>query len=278
MSAQPKIFVVVDPSDEKHVALERAIITSKFYNPAPKLYVYVGVDPESVDTRSSNDGLFRSNYWFEEEIVKPIKENNLEYVLEISWSSEWHKSILSSAKSFAADVILMPVHKKTNKLRFTFSDSKWTLLKKAHCPVIVVQPDGKDQRKVVLAAVNYQATKKNQLELNKKILELARLTAIGYEADFHVVNAFKNSMHYPDRGKLALETGLPGEKIHVVEGHSDEMISYVAKEVTADLVVMGTLNQDGKTKTIRGNSTSRAIAALDVDVIVLNVGVNTLVM
>lgn len=270
MSDQERIFVVVDPGDERHVALERAIITSKLYSPAPKLYVFIGVDGEAVDTRATNDSMFRDQNWFEEEVQQPIKDEGLDYEVEISWSSEWHEAILQSAKRFGANVILLPVHKKVSKSRFTFSESKWALLKEAHCPVVLVRPGAKERRKTVLAAVNFQATRDSQKELNQKILERGKWTAEGYGADFHVVNGYLDSMHYPDRGKLAKEAGLPSDKIHVKQGYTDEVVSAVAEDIDADIVIIGTLGQTGKTKTRRGNTAARVIAALDVDVLVFN--------
>lgn len=270
MNTQERMFVVVDPSDEKHVALERAIITAGLRSPKAKLYVFVGVDNEAVDMRATNDDLFRDQYWFEDQIRKPVTDAGLEVEVEISWSTEWRQAIIQSAKRFSADMILLPVHRKTNRRRFTFSEAKWDLLKNSDCPVLLVRPGAKDKRQTVLAAVNFQATRDAQKALNHKILEQGKATADKYGADFQVVNAYLDSMLYPDRGKLANETGLPAEKIHVKPGYTDEVVSAVADEIDADVVVMGTLGQTGKYKTRRGNTAARVIGGLDVDVLVFN--------
>jgi len=270
MSEQYRILVVVDPSDEKHVALERAIFTSKLYASDPKLYVFVGVDGEAVDTRATNDTLSCDQSWFEEKIQNPITVEGLEFEVEYSWSTEWQLSITQSAKLFGADLILLPLHRQVNRRHFTFSESKWALLKGAGCPIVLVRPGGEGRRKVVLAAVNFQATTDDQKALNKKILERGKWTADGYGAEFHVVNAYRDSMLYPDRGKLSNETGLPADKIHVKQGHTDEVVSSVAKEIGAELVIMGTLGQTGKVKTRRGNTAERVIGSLDMDVLVVN--------
>ena len=270
MSAQENLFVVVDPTDEQHVALERAIITAGLREPKAKLSVFVGVDNEAVDTRSSNDNLFRDLNWFEEHIHGPIKAAELDYDIELSWCAEWRMAIIQSSKHFRADFVFLPVHRRTNRRRFTFSESKWDLLKSSNCPVVLVRPGAQDQRKVVMAAVNFQATQEQQKALNARILEQGKLTAEKYGAEFHVVNAYLDSMFYPDRGKLANETGLDAEHIHVKPGYTDEVVSAMAKELGADIVVMGTLGQTGKSRTRRGNTAERVIAGLDVDVMVFN--------
>ena len=270
-STQEKVFVVVDPTASEHIALQRAIITAKFRKPLPKLYIFVGVDAESVDTRATNDTLYKNTTWFECAIHGPLRAAGLEYQIEISWSSEWQKSILQSSTRFGADLLLLPIRKKkSSMLRFTFSDSKWDILKNASCPVILVRPGGAEQRKVILAAVNFQALREKQKILNSNILKRCAWLADNYGAEFHVVNAYLDSMNYPDRGNLAKATGLPSKFIHVVKGYTDEAVAKTAKKLKADLVVMGTLGQTGLTSTRRGNTAERVISALDVDVAVVN--------
>lgn len=270
-SEQERVFVVVDPTASEHIALQRAIITSRFRTTKPALYVFIAVDNESIDTRATNDSLFRNSQWFEDEIHAPLKKEGLEYQIEISWSSEWQRSILKSANRFSADVILLPIHKKKkHTLRLTFSESKWKVLKKATCPVILVRPGAAEQRKTILAAVNFQAIDDQQRLLNANILTRGRWLAEHYGAELHVVNAYKDSMNYPDRGKLSKEAGVPSERIHVVQGYTDEAVAKTTKEIKADLVIMGTLGQTGQSDTRRGNTAERVISGLDVDVVVVN--------
>lgn len=268
--SEQKVFVVVDPSDEKHIALERAIITSKFREPRPKLMVFVAPDAQSVDMRYTNDSLFRDQHWFQSAIREPVTENGLECEVMACWSSDWQESIVKESKRLGADVILLPVHAKSSTRRFTFAESKWQLLKNAECGVVLVRPGANENRKVILAAVNFQATRKEQIHLNKTIVEHGKRTAENYGADFHIVNAYRESLNYPDRGKLVNETGVASDHIHVQQGYTDEVVSAVAKKVGADLLVMGTLGQNGLTRARRGNTAERVIGSVDIDVMVYN--------
>src|SRR5690606_5015721 len=105
MSTQQKLFVVVDPTAETHIALERAVIISKLHAIKPFVYVFVAVDPDAVDPRSSNDQPFRDQNWLDETIKKPLNEAGIEYLIQVSWSSEWQKSIMESARRTDATVI-----------------------------------------------------------------------------------------------------------------------------------------------------------------------------
>jgi universal stress protein E len=273
MSEQHKIFVVVDPNDEQHVALERVKITSRLHEVKPFVHVFVAVDGDAVDTRAHNTNLVRDQRWFDATIKAPLAdEAGVEYLIEVCWSHEWQASIMQAARAADADLIYLPVHPANSNRRFLFTESKWELLKGAYCPVVLIRPGAKDARKTILAAVNFQAIRNVQVELNEKILAEARKYAGIYGAELHVVNGYLDMMNYPDRGALARATGLASSHIHVDNGYTSEVVSNVAKEINADLVVMGTLGQNGMTTSRRGNTAERLIAALDTDVMVINHG------
>ena len=274
MQDKPVVFVVVDPNDDRHVALERALTTARERNPQPKLAVFVAVDGEAVDTRAVNDHLFRDEFWFRDQIRTPIEQAGVEFEISVCWSSDWQGAIIQEAKRCNAEMIYLPVHARTSSRRFTFAESKWQVLKQAKCPVVLIRPGAKDRRKVVLATVNYQAQTNQQRQLNRQITERANYIANVYGAELHLVNAFLDSMRYPDRGalaKLADKTGVPTDRIHVKQGYTNEVVAEIAKEIDADVVVMGTLNQYGETGSLlRGNTAERVIGSVDTDVMVCN--------
>ncbi|MFA0813472.1 universal stress protein [Microbulbifer epialgicus] len=278
MEQQSTVFVVVDPNDEKHVALERALTTSRGRNPRPCLAVFVAVDGEAVDTRAVNDHLFRDESWFRKQIREPISEAGLSCEITVCWSSDWQAAIVQESKRCNAEMVYLPVHAKSSR-RFTFAESKWQVLKTARCPVVLIRPGAKEERKVVLATVNYQAKTLEQRQLNRQISERATYIAGIYGAELHLVNAYLDSMLYPDRGalaKLADKTGVPTHRIHVKQGYTSDVVEAVAREIDADLVVMGTMNQYGETGSfLRGNTAERVIGQLDVDVTVCNQFTNT---
>lgn len=268
-----KLFVVVNLNDDQHVALERALIycNSPDINTAQlELFIFIGADSEAENTGADNNHLFRDMDWIETTIHKPLEAAGASFKVGFCWSSKWMEAIAQEAKRIGAQVIYLPWHQTTSKPRFTFSESKWGLLKQAQCPVVLIRPGANEKRNIVLAAVNFQTVKPHQNALNRRVLNSAKLIASSYGAVLHIVNAYRDSLHYPDRGKLANESGLGSDQVHVQQGYTSEVVAQVAKEINADLVVMGTLNQIGKERTLRGNTAERVISALDVDTVVIN--------
>ncbi|NIB44027.1 universal stress protein [Pseudomaricurvus alkylphenolicus] len=269
MSNQETLFVVVDPTQTDHVALERAIITSRIRDVPPKLKVFVGVDSTGVSLDADNPDIYRTTQWFES-LRKPLDEEGLDYTLVICWSNQWHEAILQAAKKTEADLILVPSY-ATEELRYRFTDAKWNLIRHAPCPVLIVRPGAKSQRKVILSAVKMQSTNSKYEELNNQIIERGKWAAEAYGADFHVVNAYSDSMHYPDRGNMVRKIGIDSDKIHVVQGPPEEVVAKVAAEIEADIVVIGTLKRTGLSLAMRGNTSEQVTSKLiNHDIMTLN--------
>lgn len=270
MSNREKLFVVLDPGDDEHSALQRALMTASQRQVKPRLHIFIAVDGEAVDTGSENDRLFRGLDWLDLTVRQPLLQAAIEFTVELCWSSEWQWAIQHAANRFGADTIYLPVHTHACRRRGHFSESHWDLLKTAACPVLLVMPGSVSPRRVVLAAVNLQVQREHQQALNQRIIERGRLVAKRNGAEFHIVNAYLDSMHCPDKRRLTRETQVPVDHIHVRQGYTDDVVAAVARDIKADIVIIGTLGQAGKKRSRRGHTAQRVIAGLEADVMVFN--------
>ncbi len=151
-----------------------------------------------------------------------------------------------------------------------FTNSKWELLRKSFCPVMIVRPHASSHRKVILAALNIQAEKEEYKVLNEKITSNGKRIASIYGADVYVINAYKDSMHYPNREKLLEFTGLDTEKVHVEEGDPADVVAKYADEINADMVTIGTLHRRGASALMRGNTSEKVMMKVAQDVLTLS--------
>jgi universal stress protein E len=151
-----------------------------------------------------------------------------------------------------------------------FTNSKWDLLRKSPCPVTIVRPGSRSQRKVILAALNIRTEKQKYIDLNEKILKQAKRIVSLYNADLYVINSYKDSMHYPDREQLLKFTGLDTEYVHLEEGDPAETISRYAEEINADMVIIGTMHRTGAAALMRGNTSEKVLRKVKQDVLTLS--------
>jgi len=260
MSKAETLFVVVDPTQDDHIALQRAIITAGLRSPAPKLKVFIGVDRDATEMGADNLSLYRDSDWFET-LRKPLDDAGLEFTIVACWADAWHDAILQAAKRTQADLILVPDYSATNH-RSRLTDAKWQLLRHSKCPVLLVRPGSRKKREVILGAVKMQETRVEYTRLNEMIIDRGKWMAQAYDADFHVVNAYADSLQYPDRGNMTRKIGIDAENVHVMQGAPEEVIRQVADEIDADVVVLGVLPRRGGLLAIRGNVSERIIGVL----------------
>lgn len=264
-----KILIVVDPAQEQPTALDRALMTVKLAKVSTDasikpLHILLAVDMDNTDTSADNEQIYLNRDRFFEKIVNPLQESGVGYTMEMSWSTDWYGSIVKAAEKQEAGLIMLPLSVRPSGRERLFNESIWHLLRTATAPILVVQPGAKPQRKTILAAVNFQSHKPEYQRLNELIIARAQWTAANYGADLHVVNAYKDSLNYPDRAKLATETQVDTANIHVRIGEPDEVIAEVAKEVDADILVIGTR---GRSSRWRGNTTEKIITQVECDIL-----------
>ena len=147
------------------------------------------------------------------------------------------------------------------------ANSKWALLRKSPCPVMVVKSNASGRRTKVLAAVNIQNQKEAYATLNEKILSNGMLISKLYDAEFFVINAYPNSLNYPNREKIISMTQLPSKNVHAEEGEPAEVIANYAKEIEADIVLIGTMARSGARALMRGNTSEKVLKKLTQDVV-----------
>lgn len=268
MSTQDTLFVIVDPTQKEHIALERAVITARLRDVSPKLKVFVAVDAASVSLAADNPAMYRTSEWFDK-LKQPLIDEGLDFTLMICWSNQWHEAVLQGAKKTEADLILMPDY-SAKESRNRFADSKWQVLRHASCPVLICRPGANTQRSVVLAAVKMQDTSPQYVELCDKIVARGKWMAERYGADFQVVNAYADSLSYPDRGNMVRKLGISSDKIHVRQGSPDEVVAEVAQEISADIIVVGTLRRRGVMLAMRGNTSEQVMSRVKQDIMTLN--------
>ncbi|MGK0498650.1 MAG: universal stress protein E [Oceanicoccus sp.] len=279
MAAEPErvIFIVVDPAQDKPLALKRALHTANRVGKnvdsirgevkRPRLHVFLAVDYDNTDTSADNPAMHRSGDWFFEQVINPLQESGLSFKLAMSWSSDWYGSILVEAAKQSPELIMLPLVSRPSQHERIFNESIWKLMRTAECPVLVVQPDSPDERKKVLVAINIQSHKPEYQELNDNILERGQWLAKSHGAELHIVNAYKDSMNYLDRGKLAEKTKVDTARIHVRAGDPDDVIAAVANELGVDMVVLGTRKRASRW---RGNTAEKIVTKVSCDILAIH--------
>lgn len=169
------------------------------------------------------------------------------------------------------------------------------LFRKCPCPVWVIRSSRGNEFKYVLAALDLNNNRKENILLNRKLIELASSMAVREGAEAHYVHAlsleFEGMMRGPrfnidddeirsmkkdmrdlseeNLHKLFAETGVsagPGT-IHLIEGETSEVIQKVMTELAVDILVMGTVARSGVPGLLIGNKAEKVLTQVDCTVL-----------
>lgn len=190
-----------------------------------------------------------------------------------------------------------------------FGSEDMHLLRKCPCPVWLIKPEAPKSYRRILAAVDVddaypEAEQKSRQALNHKILEIAGSLALSEFAELHVVHVWDAIGESAMRGGL-MRT--PEEKIlayveqvrrhherslnallhelnaqlgpaamsylsaqkHLIKGWARKEIPALAKQIDADLIVMGTVARTGIPGFIMGNTAETILNQIECSVLAI---------
>ena len=262
------VLVVIDPAKTTQYALNRALKMNEILGGGVKIHLFITLEMDELRKGQGSFEFYCDNTWFAD-LVKPLTDQDIPFTAEVFWTADWHRSVLDCVKRHSVDLTIISDYTTENGQN-ELSSAKWALLRVSSCPVLIVHPEASLHRKTILAAVNMQTENPRYVELNDKILQMSKLMAQSYGAEKHIVNAYEDSLEFPDRARLIRETETDQHNIHVQQGDPSTIISTVADDINADVVVIGTLSRRGIMAAMRGNKSEEIIRRLNRDVMVLN--------
>lgn len=267
------IVIVVDPTQTRHPALERGIVSARETGAQLHLItpVFQNADPAGrVDPELGRQGIIHE---YERQLFRLADHSdskNLEISCEAIWDEQPVRAIIEAAARHGADMVFKEASDiQVSGRRFGQRDD-WELLRNSPCPVLMVKGKNAWQSRKILASVNVLSHDREHQRLNHQIANFAQRFAQSHGAEVHVANAYNDSLHYPDRTQLSRLTGADNERIHIRNGDPDAVIGELAKELAVDLVLIGTVGRKGLTGLVIGNTAERVLANVDCDVMVVN--------
>jgi len=259
-----KFLVVINPNESNHKALERAVISAGIRDLKPSMHLYI--NPQNM---ADAEGKCSFGNLDLKALTSILEQHALSYEFEFSWSPDVEKSVVHTARDEEANLIIYPLSDAIYNKHKGLTNGTWTLLRNSTCPVMLVTPESTMQRKVLLAAVNYQSFLPEYTRLNNSIVNRAIWLAEKYEAKLYIVNAYNSMEDYPDFEMIRKITGLPLDNIIVERGNPEKVVTAAALNVNADLVMIGTRNSLDDSN-FRRNTAEKVLMKLNRDMIVVN--------
>ncbi|WP_413113536.1 universal stress protein UspE [Thaumasiovibrio sp. DFM-14] len=294
-----KILVVIDPASDHQPALSRALqLSERCPNTEITLFLaiydfsYEMTSMLSADERKAmrTGVIHQREAWLNEVIEEPVsKGQNIK--LNVVWHNRPYEAIVVEVITQDYDLVIKATHKHDTLGSIIFTPTDWHLLRKCPCPVLMVKEHSWPENSKIIAAVNLASEDEAHEQLNDKIVKEAQGFADMLNSETILLNAYPSTpvnitielpefdpASYTDavRGHhltamkaLRQKHGIDDESTRVEEGLAEDIIPAVAKELDAELVILGTTGRTGLSAIFIGNTAEHTIDKLDCDLLAL---------
>lgn len=265
MAHQVKVLVVVDPSKQQHPALDKALLLANHAAGDISVKMVFLLTPSQQSTSESSSIMVESE-WIKENIYSRMIEGKMDFSVLLGWGNGYNDVILDASNELQPTLTLMPYYSDKSIGR-VFSDERWKLLRNANNPILITSQSEREFSLRMLCAFKTQDPEHE--ERNKRIAEVAQRFSATFGLEAHAVNAYDNSMEFPDRTKISAMSGIKNENVHVTLGEPEDVICDTANEIDADLIILASQQRKGWKGALRGNTIEKILERLDRDILMI---------
>mgnify|MGYP001124633381 FL=1 len=284
-----KILVIADILTQEPLAIKRASQLASAYQSTLHIVYFCNEDVIGVVdnvTQIKDDVLAKMSEKAAQQLAAIFSVSET-YSYEVVWASSIHKWVASYVTKEQPKLVFKTGN-RSESLFYTSTDLY--LLRECQVPVLISAPEKWRKSSNILAAIDLGTTKKVKQDLNTKILQQAKILADGFNTELHVCYTVSISkllkdlgMQYPDEMERHAQSKLD-EKIkslcaqydiepcnfHIKAGEPGKVITSVAAESKAGVVVIGMIGRSGINGKIFGNTAEKTLSLLKTDVLALN--------
>ena len=297
------ILVVLNPENDKQYALARAVrLVKEQKSEVPvKITVFLAAYDLSYEisallSAEEREEMHRGVIAQRQKEIQPYLEKYADPIIEfrpiVVWSSNEAEAISAEVEKNNYDLVVKYTKEEESLTSLIFTPMDWQLLRKCPTPMLVVRDgDWKHQRRI-LVAVNVSGDEDYHETLNKSLVSLSIDLADNLErGNIHLVSAYPptpinmaidlpefHTSEYTNgiRGQYLINMkalrqsfGIDEDHTHVREGFPEDVIPDVAKELEAELVVLGTLGRTGLSAALLGNTAEHVISKLSCNLLAI---------
>jgi universal stress protein E len=295
------ILVFVDPTVPVHASIDKAAALAAKLNARLELYV--------CDTRATREmRLLQAHKQgpemattinlkpMLEDLARPLRERGIDVCTECEYDDVLFEGLIDRAKRTTADLIVKETHHHSLAQRTFLTNTDWQLLRGSPIPVLLTKERPWHSLPRILAAVDPGHLNDKPESLDQEILDHAQLLAQRLGAELHAAHAYipltiaatADAVLAPmattlDPGVFELEEkqqrtrlhaltepyGIPAERSHLELGVASEVLPTLARQMNADILVMGAVARRGLARIFIGSTAERVLERLPCDVLVV---------
>jgi len=295
------LFAVRNPETERQAGLAKAIQVARAFGARLELFHAMHVPAFDGFALLQDDTVGKLRERVEEQARIPLvrmctqaRKHGVQAEYSVEWDYPPHEAIVRRATVIGADLIVAECHKGGRTRPWLIHLTDWELLRTSPLPVLLFKNDRPYRRPLTLAAVDPARAHTKPRTLDANIVAGARGFSKALRGALHMGHANYPTIvglpHEPsseDRNWATLsydqlkeqereafeafrvEMQVIRTRAHLVTGNPATVIPRLARDLGAQIVVMGALSRSGLMRVLIGNTAERVLQSLPCDVLVV---------
>lgn len=301
MKACGRILAVVDPTSAAQPAVSVAAAIAR--RTAWEVELFVCIHDTSIpgarwygaaEREAITRQLLEHQLGFLRELAKSLRD--VKVLTKAAWDAPLHEGIVREVLRREPTLVMKDTHYHSPLTRALFTNTDWHLIRDCPAPLWLSRGAGLSERPLVLACVDPMHEHDKPAALDTRILDHTRRFAEALGGQVHAVHCYETGRaigaagafavpaaaitlqelateiresHAARFGQLMSAHGIPAEHAHLVEGPAAEQLPLLARDLHADLVVMGAVARSRLQQAILGSTAERVLDRLPCDVLVV---------
>lgn len=241
-------------------------------------------------TKIKSAMIHNTQNWLES-FVSEAETKGIEISTEVHWQKNIYNAVMMSMNTNNFDLVIKGAKDHYGIVDRIFTHSDWSLLRHCPAPVLLVKSSKPWANNRILASIDATAHNKGHQLINDNILEFSEHLTDHLSTDLHIINSYPmvalafamvpevtapddvqeyiTRQHRNECEKYAHKFNINEDHIHIVEGDPDDVLEVTAKELEADLVVIGSVAREGFSGVLLGNTAEKIINNVPCDILVI---------
>ena len=298
-----RILVVVDPYAEDHPAVDRAVDLAKHSGMGIDLLSCYYEAPLASEVAAAFlpytdncEATLNQQLALLRELAQPYEKENVDVTIKAVWDSPMFEGIVREVLRSMPRFLMKETHYHSAISRALFSNTDWQLIRHCPVPLWLVRSDGDLSEPTIMAAVDPSNAADQDASLDTLILSEAFALSNQLGGMVHAVHAFDvapdiadasttivsisainaddiiekaKAVHSAALAELTIRFTIPDEQVHMQNGKVVELLPYMARELSASLVIMGAVTRGRLKQVVIGSTAERVLDHLPCDVLLI---------
>lgn len=301
MSRLHTLLVIVDPTAQEHPAVDKAALLATKFEARLELYACdVRAARESRSAAAAVQGRPAAESVslkpFLENLARPLRERGLDVTTEVEFSESLATQLIDRTRCSGADLVIKDTHHHSLAQRTFLSNTDWELIRGCPIPLLLTKNTSWAQAPKIVAAIDPFHLNDKPADLDRQILDFATYLAKGLGGTVHALHAYipvavvaaavatepgtalavspeeikhERQHRLEDLAAVTRPFAIAPDCLHVEPGGPDRVLPDAARQLHADVVIMGALSRRGLKRIFIGSTAEDVLERLPCDALIV---------